>query len=309
MKTMKFGIGIIPQDNLEENIELIKLAEDVGFEYAWISHKSDMNMYQLLKAITLETETIKIGPGVTNPYIKNVENFIYEMIHLNNLSNKRTVFGIGPGNRKIMKELNRQWSNPVSTLKEYVQKLHESFEKKKSNIPIYIGAQSPKLLRISGEISDGCIVNASHPKDYEELLPHIQKGIDHSKKDMKDFDIAAYTPTSIDNDIEIAKNASKIVVAFIIAGCAPPLLERHDIPQEVRDNIYLSLSRGNIGNALRFIDDDLIDIFSVAGTSKEIIPKIDTLKESGVTQFIVSAPFGRQQNESIKLFEDVISSF
>ena len=151
MKTMKFGIGIIPQDNLEENIELIKLAEDVGFEYAWISHKSDMNMYQLLKAITLETETIKIGPGVTNPYIKNVENFLYEMIHLNNLSNNRTVFGIGPGNRKIMKELNRQWSNPVSTLKEYSfvgsssspSIVHSQFEKLVWSVTVNTSVEPP----------------------------------------------------------------------------------------------------------------------------------------------------------------------
>lgn len=305
---MKFGVGIIPQDNIENTINLIKIAEDVGFEYAWISHKTDLNLYSLLKTLSFETETIKIGPGVTNPYIKDVKNFAFEMINVNNLSNKRAIFGIGPGDRKIMEQLNKPWTNPTSTLKNYINELQESFKKKNSKIPIYIEAQSPKLLKISGQIANGCLINASHPKDFKESSKYIENEIT-ALKDRSSFDIAAYTATSIGDDVETAKNAAKIVVAFIIAGSAPPVLERHGIAQETREKIYIELSQGNIGKALGLIDDNLIDIFSVTGTSKEIIPKIETLKESGVTQFVVSAPFGRNPEESLKLFQDVIDSF
>ncbi len=304
---MKFGVGIIPQNDIDKTINLIKIAEDVGFEYAWISHKTDINLYSLLKTLSFETESIKIGPGVTNPYIKDVKNFSYEIININNLSDKRAIFGIGPGDRKIMEQLNKPWTNPVSTLKNYIDELQESFKKKNAKIPIYIEAQSPKLLEISGRTADGCLITASHPKDFNDLTKYIEKGINGSNKD--DFDIAAYAATSIGEDIETAKNASKILVAFLIAGSAPPVLERHNLSLETREKIYIHLSRGNIGKALGLIDDKLIDIFSVTGTSKEIIPRIESLKEANVTQFVVSAPFGRNPEESLRLFKDVIDSF
>lgn len=305
---MKFGVGIIPQDNTKKTIDLIKIAEDVGFEYAWIYHKTDLNLYSLLKTLSFETENIKIGPGVTNPYIKDVKNAAYEIININNLSDKRAVFGIGPGDRKIMEQLNKPWTNPTSTLKNYIDNLHESFKKKNSNIPIYIEAQSPKLLETSGQIANGCLINASHPKDFKELSKHVETGRNASNN-KGDFDIAAYAATSIGEDTITAKNAAKIVVAFIIAGSAPPVLERHNISQETRKKIYIQLSQGNIGKALGLIGDDLIDIFSITGTSKEIIPQIESLKEVNVTQFVVSAPFGRNHEESLRLFKDVIDSF
>lgn len=306
---MKFGVGIIPQDDIEKTINLIKVAEDVGFEYAWISHKTDLNLYSLLKTLSFETETIKIGPGVTNPYIKDVKNFSYEMININNLSDKRAIFGIGPGDRKIMEQLNKPWTKPSSTLKNYINELQEAFKKKNSKIPIYIEAPSPKLLEMSGQIANGCLINASHPKDFKDSLKNIENGLANSKKDMDNFDMAAYCATSIGADIETAKNASRIAVAFIIAGSAPSVLERHDISQETRDKIYIQLSKGNMGKALGLIDDDLIDIFSVTGTCKEIIQKIEALKEANVTQYVVGAPFGRNQEESLRLFQDVINSF
>ena len=32
---MKFGIEFVPNQPLDEIVKLVKLAEDVGFEYAW----------------------------------------------------------------------------------------------------------------------------------------------------------------------------------------------------------------------------------------------------------------------------------
>ena len=42
---MKFGIGIIPHNNLNKIIEIAKLFEDVGFEYLWIADKPHNDTY------------------------------------------------------------------------------------------------------------------------------------------------------------------------------------------------------------------------------------------------------------------------
>ena len=49
---MKFGIEFVPQIPLDELVRLVKLAEDVGFEYAWITdHYNNKNVYETLALI------------------------------------------------------------------------------------------------------------------------------------------------------------------------------------------------------------------------------------------------------------------
>ena len=43
-------------------------------------------------------------------------------------------------------------------------------------VPIYIGAQGPKMLQLAGAIGDGALINASHPDDIERAVKLIVKG-------------------------------------------------------------------------------------------------------------------------------------
>ena len=307
---MKFGVGIIPNNNLNNMIAYAKLAEDAGFEYLWVSDYPNCNIYNILESISRETENIKIGPGVTNPYLRNPQTSAFEIMNINTSSNNRAVFGIGPGNKDQAEKLMRSWETPVADLKKYIHEISKSFQQEKNQgIPIYIGAQSPKLLEIAGESVDGVLINASHPKDYKKLIKHVEKGINNSKRNMNAFDICAYTSTSIGKDLESAKNAAKIVVAFTIAGASPPLLERHNINEKISNEIYFSISTGNIGGAIGLISDELVNKFSITGTHDEIIQKIKSLEKTGVTQYIAGPPLGQNMNTSIELLGDVISSF
>ena len=298
---MKFGIGLIPQKNLSEIIEWAKLSENVGFEYLWLSDYPNSKTYEFLKKIALETENIKIGHGVTNPYIKSPNRISAEIINLNKISCNRSILGISPGNKSIADQLNIPWEKPILTLKQSIKIIKQELtQKNQNNIPIYIEAQSKRVIKLSKVIADGILINASHPKDYEDLL---------TQDTMPKVDIGAYTSTSVGLDYESAKNAARVVVAFILAGSSPITLKRHNIPLTISENIKVELSQGNIGGAIHLVKDDYLDIFSVTGTPNDIIEKINILKEAGVTQFIGSAPIGKDINNSIKLFGDIISSF
>ena len=298
---MKFGIGLIPHSNFEKTIQLVKLAEKSGFKYAWINDNPHLDTYKLLRKTAYETESIKIGYGVTNPYIKKPEEIASEMININHMHENRTVIGIGPANKEMLNKLKIPWTNPISKIKKAINIINETTNNK---IPIYLDAQSPKLLNMAGENTDGALITASHPKDYEELLPHIKK----ENKSLK-FDVASYTPTSVDKDFKIAQDAARIVVAFIIAGSKLHVLERHEIHPKTSSEIYTNLCKGNFAKAIRLVDNDMLNKFSISGTVDDVISKINNLKDVGVTQFIVSSPIGKNIEESIKLFSEVIASF
>ena len=318
---MKFGIEFVPQIPLDELVRLVKIAEDVGFEYAWITdHYNNKNVYETLALIAANTETIKMGPGVTNPYVRSPAISASAIATIDEISNGRATFGIGPGDKATFEALGIAWEKPVSTIKAAIADINTLLagektaagaalggaKKVQDAIPIYMGAQGPKMLETAGEIADGVLINASNPKDYEAAMPMIKKGIGDQAKD---FDVAAYTATSIGPDSEAAKNAAKIVVAFIAAGSPPPVIERHGLPEGFNTQMGEFLAQGNFGGAIGAVTDEALDAFSVCGTPDEFIPKIEALADMGVTQYVAGSPVGKNVEESIKLLGDVIASF
>ena len=318
---MKFGIEFVPQIPLDELVRLVKIAEDVGFEYAWITdHYNNKNVYETLALIAANTETIKMGPGVTNPYVRSPAISASAIATIDEISNGRATFGIGPGDKATFDALGIAWDKPVSTIKAAIADINTLLAGEKTEagaalggakkvqdaIPIYMGAQGPKMLETAGEIADGVLINASNPKDYEAAMPMIKKGIGDQAKD---FDVAAYTATSIGPDSEAAKNAAKIVVAFIAAGSPPPVIERHGLPEGFNTQMGEFLAQGNFGGAIGAVTEEALDAFSVCGTPDEFIPKIEALADMGVTQYVAGSPVGKNVEESIKLLGDVIASF
>ena len=167
-----------------------------------------------------------------------------------------------------------------------------------NKIPIYLEAQSQKLLKLSREKSDGVLINSSYPKYYEKII-----------RNNPDLEINAFTTTSITNDSQIAKNAARIIVTFIIAGSSPQFLEEHNVPKLLSGKIYTNLYAGNVGGSISLVNNSLIDKFSITGTSYEVISKIEEMEKMGVSQFIAGPPIGKNIEESIRLFGEVISTF
>ena len=320
---MKFGIEFVPQIPLKELVRLVKIAEDVGFEYAWITdHYNNKNVYETLALIAAETETIKMGPGVTNPYVRSPAISASAIATIDEISEGRATFGIGPGDKATFDALGIEWTKPVSTIRSAIADINTLLAGEKTEagaalggvkkvqdaIPIYMGAQGPKMLETAGEIADGVLINASNPKDYEAAMPMIKKGLAAAGGD-KAFDVGAYTATSIGPDSDAAKNAAKIVVAFIAAGSPPPVIERHGLPEGFNEQMGAFLAKGDFGGAIGAVSDEALDAFSVCGTPDEFIPKIEGLAEMGVTQYVAGSPVGKNVEESIKLLGEVIASF
>ena len=69
---MKFGIEFVPSDPALKIAYYAKLAEQQGFDYVWITdHYNNRDVYSTLAVLALNTNSIKIGSGVTNSYTRN----------------------------------------------------------------------------------------------------------------------------------------------------------------------------------------------------------------------------------------------
>jgi 5,10-methylenetetrahydromethanopterin reductase len=299
-----------------------KLAEQQGFDNVWITdHYNNRDVYSTLAVLAMNTNSIKLGTGVTNPYTRNAAITASSIASINEISGGRAILGLGPGDKATFDAMGIAWDKPLSTTRESIaairsfcagEKVNMDGEMvqfsgakmafKAGNVPIYMGAQGPKMLELAGEVADGVLINASHPKDFEVAVKQIASGAAKAGRDPKEVDVAAYACFSIDKDPVKAVNAAKVVVAFIVAGSPDMVLERHGIDAAIKPNIGAAIAKGDFGSLMGgMVTDDMMDAFSICGTPNDCKARINDLLDIGVTQIVAGSPIGPNKETAIKL--------
>jgi len=323
---LSYGIEFVPGNiNVKQVVNYVKLAESKDIDYAWITnHYNNRHCYPTLAMIAANTDSIKMGPGIMNTFTDTPAAIASFMCTLNEISDGRAVLGIGPGDLSTLPKLAIEGGKPVARLKEGVTQFRrlcagEEIKKTgemeffdydgakltgvtlpgKKGIPVYIGAQGPKMLELAGEMGEGSLINASNPKDFEIAIPLIKKAEAAAGK--KGHDVGAYTAMSIDQSEKKARNAAKIVAAFIAAGSPPALLQRHGLDLGNVAKIKDALGRFDFKAVGGLVGDAEIDAFTIAGTPDMVRQKCEDLKAAGVTQIIFGSPLGPDMTNSIRL--------
>ena len=180
------------------------------------------------------------------------------------------------------------------------------FFKPKGRIPIYIGAQGPKMLALAGKIGDGILINACHPKDVEYAVNCVREGVSEVSKQFNELDVAAYTSFSVHEDLKKARKAAVLVVAFIVAGSPSQVLERHGIDPKKAEEIREALKANDWGRAFGAVSEEMIEAFSVCGTPDTCVERINQLLKFGISQFVVGSPIGPKVRAAINLISGKI---
>jgi len=312
-----FGIEFVPDESVLKIGYMAKLAEDAGFGNIWITdHYNNRDVWTTLAVLSLLTNKISLGTGVTNPYTRNAAITASSIASINELSGGRAILGIGPGDKATFDKMGIDWDKPLSRVRETVLAIRAFLAKEQvsqagfkgaqmsfttSKIPIYIGAQGPKMLELAGAISDGVLINASHPDDFKFAVPMIRAGAEKAGRKPEDVQVCAYASFSADKDPAKAVNASKIVVAFIVAGSPENVLERHGIGMDEARAISDAISRFDFKGAMDGVTPKMTEAFSISGAPADCRARIDELLSTGVTQIVVGSPIGPNKESAIKL--------
>jgi len=327
----KFGIEFVPREPYWKIIYYTIQAERGGFSNLWVTdHFNNRNVYVTLTAAAMYTDKITFGPGVTNPYMVNPVFTAQAIATLNELTPGRVVLGIGAGDKTTLEGVGVEVEKPLAAVKEAVDIFRkitngenasydgEVFKiagakflfKPKGRIPVYVGAQGPKMLELAGRIGDGVLINACHPKDVEYAVNSVHEGIGQGGKKPEDVDVAAYTSFSVHEDLKKATKAAVPVVSFIVAGSPSMLLERHGIDVKKAEEIRHALKANDWGRAFGGVTPEMIEAFSVCGTPEMCVERIAVLLKSGISQFVVGSPIGSNVREAINLIiEKIIPHF
>ncbi|MBU7042613.1 MAG: 5,10-methylenetetrahydromethanopterin reductase [Theionarchaea archaeon] len=329
---MKFGIEFSPEKPTYEVAYYSRDAEDAGFHHVWITdHYNNRNVYSTMTDIAYNTNRILIGSAVTNPYVCNPVWTSTALFTIDEISGGRAVFGIGAGDKMTLNAIGIKWEKPLTAVRESVEIFKQLNETKKCTyhgtffdipnarikkkpshaVPVYIGAQGPKMLKMSAMLADGVLVNASHPRDFGPAVDALKEGVKEAGRKISDIDVAAYTSFSIHKKRDKAIKKARIVAGAIAAGSPDFVLKRHGIEKDTAQDIVAMVSNQDF-KAMKEggVPDHVVEAFSIAGTPEDCVEKIEALGKVGVTQIVTGMPLGKSKTDAIKLIKkNVIPHF
>lgn len=316
-----FGVELTPETPAAQVGDLAVLAEQSGFDTAFVSHHyNNRDEFVALALAAAQTSTIRLGPGVTNPYETHPVTLASRMATLDELTDGRGVFGIGPGDPSTLANLGITQEKPLRRVLETIKVSEQLFAGGRvthdgaftvedaglnydvRNIPIYVGAQGPHMTRMAAKHADGVLYNGSHPRDITWASKRVEEGLSERPAERESFDFAVYASVSVSEDGDEAREAARPPVAFIAAGAPPPVLARHEIdPTEAR-KISEKIGRGEFREAFELVTPQMIGAFSIAGTPETVAEKLSPLRETA-DSVVCGSPLGPDPAEAIELMD------
>ena len=313
------GIELTPDEPIDDVAAYARQAEEEGFDAVLVSsHYNNRDPAIALGEIARTTSDVELGPAAANPYDTHPVKLASQVATLDERSDGRALLGIGAGDRSTLSALGIEHDRPLRRVLESFRVArdlwagktvtHEgtfrtsdaALDYERGSIPVYVGAQGPHMLRMSGKHADGALVNASHPDDLAWSVARIEEGLAERPDGSDEFDATAFASVSVAADGERAREAARPPVAFIVAGAAPPVLDRHAIDAERASAIGEALESGAFTEAFEAVTPAMIEAFSIAGTPETVEEKIDDALDH-VDSVVCGSPIGPDRNAAISL--------
>ncbi|WP_049982981.1 5,10-methylenetetrahydromethanopterin reductase [Halorubrum sp. BV1] len=321
------GIELTPEHDLHRLVDLGVRAEAAGYDAVYSTcHYNNRDPWAFLSQLATATETVRLGPGVANPYETHPVTLASRVATLDELSEGRAVFGIGPGDPSTLRNLgleDQRGLRPVLEAFKTAQRLWAgervdrdgTFDASEAglnyeppqgaSIPVHVGGEGPHMCRMAAKHADGLLYNGSHPADLAWARDQVDDGLADRPDHRGEFDLIAYASVSVAEEEAAAREAARPPVAFIAGGAAPPVLDRHGIDPDAAAAIGEHVSAGEFSAAFERVTPAMIDAFCLAGTPETVRERAESLAEHA-DGLVVGSPLGPDLEAAVDLAAEAV---
>ena len=296
------AFNVMPHGPIERAVELARLAESLGYGRGWVYDEglAACDTYVTLTAIAAATETLTLGPGITNPYTRHAGATAGAIASLDDVSGGRAFMGIGAGGSLTLDPLSIARLRPLTAVREtidvcrrlfagetvsvegaHVRLSEASLLEARPSIEIWLAGRGPRMLELGGAACDGVLVDFIYK-------PHLGAAVDR---------IAA-AARAAGNRCRITYSTMLVTDDDTMAAIKPHLTYRLvDSPPEVRqaiglsdadaDRIRAALADG-LEAAAEHVRDEWALAFVIAGSGAECSNELGRMvDEHGIESFVV----------------------
>jgi F420-dependent oxidoreductase-like protein len=329
---MRLGLALgyaPPGTNPTELIALAQEAERLGYDSAWAAEAWGTDAVTVLSWLAATTTKLKVGSAIMQIPARTPAMTAMTAATLDLMSGGRFLLGLGTSGPQVVEGWHGQpWGKPLGKTREYVEIVRTALRREtvehhgdhygipyagegatglgkplkmmlrplRSDIPIYLAAMGPKNVALAAEIAEGwLLVWGSGERFRETFGPSLDEGFARGGRDPAAFDVCAWVPAILSDDLEVGYSVVKPQLALYVGGMGAKgrnfynnLIRRYGYEAEAEQiqNLYLE---GKQREAAAAVPDALVDEVALIGPRERIAERLEAWRESGVTTLLVSA--------------------
>jgi len=311
----RIGIAISGGPNPADIVDLVVLAEQLGYCSAWVAEGHGGDQFAILAACAARTSRIMLGTSISSVFVRTAPTIAMAASTIADLSGGRFILGLGSSHKaQVEPEHGVVYGKPLTRTRETVAIVRaliregrvsfkgetiriENFDlwytPRHRDVPVYLSAVFQKGIELCGEIADGIILTRSTLNTAAQTRAHLAAGAAKAGRDAAGIKITSLLPASVGDTREAALAALRPGIAFY-CGFFPRynrMMAEHGFATEAAA-IADAWSKNDIASAERAVTDAMIDATSVSGTPEQCRARIEAYRGSGIDLPIIS-PFAR----------------
>lgn len=320
---MKLGVGIgtLGAPGGERIVELARRVEALGYDTIWAPEIYGADCFTPLTWIGAHTSTINLGTSIMQISARSPASAAMHAISLDYLSNGRLILGIGVSGPQVVEGWYGQpYPRPLARTREWIRIFRKIVARQepvafdgehyklpypggtglgkplkliqhpvREDIPVYLGAEGPKNVKLGAELFDGWIPMFISPYRMMDVYA------DAMAIRAADFEIAAPVPVIIDDRVDRALAQVKQTVGFYVGGMGAKTFNVHKDHMarqgfaEAAEEIQTLFLAGKRDQAMAAVPDELADEISLCGPKERVRERLQAWKDTPVTMINVGS--------------------
>ena len=311
---MTTPVALYLQDahTISEGIELVRYAEDKGFDAVW---QADSRLVRdavvPMAAFGATTNRIKIGSGVIDCWTRNPARLASTFSTLDDLAPGRYICGLGAWWDPLAAKVGIERLRPLTVMREIVTVVRALLnnetvtfdghyvhldgveldyvyqERRPKDVPIYIGATGMQMMELTGEIADGAVLNYLVSPSYNVgALEALARGAAKAGRTLDDIDRPQLVVCSVDRNRKHALDNARLLVTQYL-GQQPHIMKASGVPQELLDEIGAVLTwpatHDEVVAASKMVPDEIVQMITASGEPDEVRAKVGEYIATGCT--------------------------
>ncbi|HUC35634.1 MAG TPA: LLM class F420-dependent oxidoreductase [Acidimicrobiales bacterium] len=310
--------------------ELVEEAERLGFDSVWTAEAYGSDALTPLAWWGSRTSRVRLGTALCQLSARTPTAMAMAAMTLDHLTGGRFVLGLGVSGPQVVEGwYGQSFEKPLARTREYVSVVRQVLAREKpvvnegphyplpypggtglgkplkaivhplrADIPIVLGAEGPKNVALAAEIADGWFPIFFSPMHMGEFSASLAEGFARSgaRRTAEDFEVIAFCPVLVDEDIERAADSMRPMLALYIGGMGAREMNFHfDVfvrmgfeaeAHKIQD-LYLD---GRKDEAAAAVPTSMVEKIALVGSKEKIRDELAIWRESIATTLVVSGP-------------------
>jgi len=307
-KNVRLGLTL-PLGSARSAVELAQAAQKRGFEELWLAEVAGGDAYAIAGALAVGAPGMPIGTAVVPAQTRTPMIHAMAAMTLSQLTDGNFILGLGLSSPNIVRDWGGQpYDKPMTRMREHVEVLRKMLAGEKFEytgktlqskrfklggapvgaVPIYLGALNEQMLRMTGELCDGVILNMVPEKALPQILGAVRAGAEAAGRDPAAIEVVSRLHVVMLDDEKAGRELIRNVFgAYAATPGYNKCFEWIGFEEEARA-IRERFAKGDRAGVAAAVSDELAESMAVIGNADKVRARVRAYAEQGVDVCVIN---------------------